>query len=206
MKAMFPEWDPAQNVVCTMQATPMEAAESPDWASGSDAREKNACGLHASPGLGGSPGQSNRTHIYIKDGEPFPARKPDERKRGRSSFRAGWRRGVYLALTDGDLATRNQGRGADGLQRGDGLGHERCLLFDDGVIDGSAEAFVEDFDAEEFGTGGGAVFVGGGDGDIKGQDLISEPGESGLFELLHRRQRDVVEYGRVGGGARPTFS
>jgi hypothetical protein len=54
------------------------------------------------------------------------------------------------------------------------------MLFDDGVIDGSAEAFVEDFDAEQFGPGGGSVFVGGGDGDVKGQDLISEPGESRL--------------------------
>ena len=68
--------------------------------------------------------------------------------------------------------------GADGLQRGDGLGHEGRLLFDDGVIDGSAEAFVEDFDAEQFGGSGGAVFVGAGDGDIEGQDLVGIPGKS----------------------------
>jgi hypothetical protein len=93
-----------------------------------------------------------------------------ERKRGRSSFRAGGRRGVSVRLADGD-----QSGGADGLQGRNRLGDEGGLLFDDGVIDGSAEAFVEDFYAEQFGRGGGAVFVGGGDGDIEGQDLISEP-------------------------------
>ena len=69
--------------------------------------------------------------------------------------------------------------GADSLQRGDGLGHESRLLFDDGVIDGGAEAFVEDFDAEQFGRSGGSIFVGAGDGDIEGQDLVGIPGESG---------------------------
>lgn len=34
------------------------------------------------------------------------------------------------------------------------------LLFDDGVIDRGAEAFVEDFDAVELGTGAGPVLVG----------------------------------------------
>ena len=120
----------------------------------------------------------------------FPARKPysgkAERKRGRSSFRAGGERREELANPDHGLASRDHGRVAHGLQRGDGLGHKRRLLFDDGVIDGSAEAFVEDFDAVEFGGGGGAIFVGGGDGDVKGQDLISEPGESGLTRSFSR--------------------
>ena len=34
-----------------------------------------------------------------------------------------------------DLAARDHRRGADGLQGRNGLGHERCLLFDDSVID-----------------------------------------------------------------------
>jgi hypothetical protein len=86
-----------------------------------------------------------------------------------------------------DLAAGNQGRRTDGLQWRDGLGNECRLLLDDGVIDGGAEAFVEDFDAEQFGRGGGAVFVGGGDGDVKGQDLVSEPGESVLVGAARQR-------------------
>ena len=64
-------------------------------------------------------------------------------------------RGVQLFLSASD-----QGGVAHGLQRGDGLGHEGGLLFDDGIVDGSAEAFVEDFHAEQFGRGAGPVLVG----------------------------------------------
>jgi hypothetical protein len=96
-------------------------------------------------------------------------------KRGRSSFRAGWRKEESQPA----LAAGNQGGAADRLQGRDGLGDEGGLLFDDSVIDGSAEAFVENFDAEQFSTGGG-------DGDVKGQDLVSEPGESGLTKSFDR--------------------
>lgn len=67
------------------------------------------------------------------------------------------------------------------------------MLFDDGVIDGSAEAFVEDLDAEEFGTGGGAVFVGAGDGDVEGQDLVGIPGLGQFFEALDFGDGDVID-------------
>lgn len=73
------------------------------------------------------------------------------------------------------------------------------LLLDDGVIDGSAKAFVQDLDAEQFGRGGRAILVGSGDGDIEGQDLIGEPGGRRFLEALHGRQRNVVEGGGVGG-------
>ncbi len=64
---------------------------------------------------------------------------------------------------------------AHGLQGSDGTGDEGGLLFEDGVVDGEAEAFVEDFYAEQFGTGGGAVLVGHGAGDVEGQDLVGPP-------------------------------
>ena len=88
--------------------------------------------------------------------------------------------------------------GAAGLERRDSLGHKRCLLLDDGVVDGSAEALVEDLNAVELGRGAGAVLVGRGDGDIEGQDLIGEPGQRGFLETLHGRQRNVIERGGVG--------
>ena len=72
----------------------------------------------------------------------------------------------------------HQGGGADGLQWGDVLGHEGGLLLDDGIIDRGAETFVEDFDPEQLATGG-AVLVGGGHGDVEGQDLIAVPGQGG---------------------------
>ncbi len=67
------------------------------------------------------------------------------------------------------------------LQGRDGLGDEGGLLLNDGVIDGGAETFVEDFDAVEFGRGPGPVLVGAGDGDVEGQDLIAVPGAGSLI-------------------------
>ena len=55
------------------------------------------------------------------------------------------------------------------------------------------KTFVEDLDAEQLGGGGGAVFVGRGQGDVKGQDLVGIPGEGRLFEALHFRERDLVQ-------------
>ncbi len=52
------------------------------------------------------------------------------------------------------------------------------------IIDGGAETFVEDLDAEQFGRDGGAVLVGSRDGDVEGQDLVTEPGQSGLLLFL----------------------
>lgn len=78
----------------------------------------------------------------------------------------------------------NQRSRAYGLQRRDVAGDKRPLLLDDGVIDRGAKAFVEDFYAEEFGAGGGAVLVGAGQGDIEGQGLIGIPGKSGFLSSL----------------------
>ncbi len=82
---------------------------------------------------------------------------------------------------------------SDGLQGQDGAGDKRTLLLEHRVIDRSTEAFVQDLDAEELGRGGRAVFVGGGDRDVKGQALIGVPGQSDLLEALNGRERDVVE-------------
>jgi len=100
--------------------------------------------------------------------------------------RAGEVAGKEEPLTDPDqgLCSGDQGGVAQGLQGSDGLGHERGLLLDDGVIDGSAETLVEDLDPEQFGRSSGAVLVGAGDGDIKGQDLVGEPGESELSNIF----------------------
>ena len=82
---------------------------------------------------------------------------------------------------------------SDGLQGQDGAGDERGLLLEDRVINGGAEAFIEDLDPEQLRRGGGAVFVGGGDGDVEGQALIGVPGESRFLEALDLGQGDVVE-------------
>ena len=79
------------------------------------------------------------------------------------------------------LRSGDQDGVADGLQRGDRLGDEGGLLFDDGVVDGGAEAFVEDLDAEQFGRGGGSVLVGAGDGDVEGEDLVGIAGTARSF-------------------------
>lgn len=75
------------------------------------------------------------------------------------------------------LASGDHRRVAHGLERRDGLGDESGLLFDDSVIDGGAEALVEDFDAEQLGAGGGSVLIGAGDGDVEGQapELLGGP-------------------------------
>jgi hypothetical protein len=111
-----------------------------------------------------------------------------ECKRGHSALEPGVG-GVLAGLASGD-----QGRRAHGLERRDGLGDKRRLLLDDGVIDRRAETFVQDFYAEQFGGGGGAVLVGAGDGDIEGQDLIAEPGEGGFFFIFF-----------IGGAPPPAF-
>lgn len=73
------------------------------------------------------------------------------------------------------LRSGDQLGGAEGLERRDRLGDEGGLLFDDGVIDRSAEGFVEDFHAEQLRRSCGSVLVGAGDGDIEGKDLIGVP-------------------------------
>ena len=49
----------------------------------------------------------------------------------------------------GELHLQERGA-ADGLERRDRAGDERRLLLEDAVVDRSAEAFVEDLDAEQF--------------------------------------------------------
>lgn len=98
------------------------------------------------------------------------------------------RRGGEEEPGDQDLAAAagDQHGVAESLQGSNGLGDEGGLLFDDGVIDGGAETFVEDLDAEQFGTGAGAVLIGAGDGDIEGQDLIGEPGSGWGSRTFYR--------------------
>ncbi len=79
-----------------------------------------------------------------------------------------------------------------------GAGDEGGLLLEDGVVDRGAETFVEDLDAEQLGRGGGAVLVGGGDGDVEGQDLVGVPGRGDFLEALDLGEGDVIEL--VGGG------
>jgi len=86
--------------------------------------------------------------------------------RGRRRLDGGQRGAAEAAI---ELA----GHGHQGL---DGAGDEGGLLFRDRVVDGDAEAFVEDFDAEDLGGLGLALFVVGHQGDVEGQDLVGVPG------------------------------
>ena len=54
----------------------------------------------------------------------------------------------------------------------DGAGDEGGRAFGDGVVDADSRSFVEDLDAEDLGRAHGAVFVGAGEGDVEGQDLV----------------------------------
>jgi len=117
---------------------------------------------------------------------PLPTHARDESVAGR---RLGCKRGQPQTVGPGGggslsrgLCAGDQGRGSDRLQGLDGAGHEGGLLFEHAVVDRKAEAFVQDFDAEEFRRGGGAVLVGHGAGDVEGQDLIGIPGQGGFFE------------------------
>lgn len=74
-----------------------------------------------------------------------------------------------------------------------GASDKSRLLFHDRVVDGAAPAFVHDFDAEDLAGGGGAIFVGGGDGDVEGQNLIDVPGSGNFLEALDGAERDVIE-------------
>lgn len=86
----------------------------------------------------------------------------------------------------------------DRLERRDGAGDEGRLLLEHGVVDRAAEAFVQDFDAEELRGSSSSVFVGGGDRDVEGQDLIGVPGGSDLLEAGNRGQWNLVQL--VSGG------
>ena len=92
----------------------------------------------------------------------MPVRRQEGRKRGRPA-RPAQRGELHL----------QQRSPSDGLERRDRAGDESRLLLKHGVVDRGAKAFVEDLDAEQLGGGGGAVFVGRGQGDIKGQDLVA---------------------------------
>jgi hypothetical protein len=72
-------------------------------------------------------------------------------------------------------------------------GDESRLHLKHGVIDRRSEAFVQDLHSEQFRRSGGAVFVGRGHGDVKGQSLVGIPGQSGFLEALDLGERDVVE-------------
>ena len=54
----------------------------------------------------------------------------------------------------------------------DGAGDEGGRAFGDGVVDADSRSFVEDLDAEDLGGAHRAVFVGAGERDVEGQDLV----------------------------------
>ena len=72
-------------------------------------------------------------------------------------------------------------------------GHRRGLHLGHGVVDRGSEAFVQDLDAEQLGRGGRSVFVGAGDGDVEGQDLVGVPGVGDFLEAVDFTQRDVIQ-------------
>ena len=59
----------------------------------------------------------------------------------------------------------------------DVAGDEGGLHLGDRVVDRHAAAFVQDLDPEDLHAGGGAVFVGAGQGDVEGEDLVGVPGQ-----------------------------
>src|SRR5438270_6029826 len=137
--------------------------------------------MQISPGLASSfhaerqPSYKNRSRPRVQEAQAGA--------RALSSRRGRGERGA-LNRPGPRLCSGDQGGVAQGLQGSDGLGHERGLLLDDGVIDGGAETLVEDLDPEQFGRSSGAVLVGAGNGDIKGQDLVGKPGESELSNIF----------------------
>jgi hypothetical protein len=50
------------------------------------------------------------------------------------------------------------------------------LHLGDGVVDGYAVAFVQDLDTEDLAGSGTSLFIGGGQGDVEGKDLVGVPG------------------------------
>lgn len=72
-------------------------------------------------------------------------------------------------------------------------GDEGRLHFADGVIDGDAPAFVEDFHAEDLGCAHRAVFVGARERDVERQYLVGIPGCCQL--LVRARRYELVVQG-----------
>ena len=66
--------------------------------------------------------------------------------------------------------------GLHGLHGLDGAGDEGGLSFRDRVVHRDAGTFIQDLDAEDLAAGHGAVFVGPGEGDVEGQDLVAIAG------------------------------
>ena len=89
-------------------------------------------------------------------------------------------------------------RRPNGLERGDGAGDEGRLHLADRVVDTHAVALVQDLDPEQLRRGGGAVLVGRGQGDVKGQDLVGVPGNGRFLEALDFADRNRVQL--VDGG------
>jgi hypothetical protein len=78
-------------------------------------------------------------------------------------------------------------------------GPRRSLHLADCAVDRGTPAFVEDFHAEDLGCSHCAVFVGAGDGDVEGQDLIGVPGISQFFVAADFAQAQVIDL--IDGGA-----
>jgi hypothetical protein len=80
------------------------------------------------------------------------------------------------------------------LHRFDGACDERGLLFADCIVDGDAGTFVENFYAEDLGRAHGTVFVGAGEGDVEGQDLIRVPRGSQFLAGIALVRFDMSTY------------
>jgi hypothetical protein len=69
----------------------------------------------------------------------------------------------------------------------------------DRIVNRGAPAFVEDLDAEDLGCAHGAVFVGTGDGHVKGQDLVAVPGSYDFLKLSGLSDLNGIEL--IDGGS-----
>lgn len=92
---------------------------------------------------------------------------------------------------------------SDSVPRIHVAGNEGGLHLGDGVVDRYAGTFVQDFDAVDAHASGGADFVGAGQGDIEGQDLIREPGRSQFFQGADGVDGDLIELIDGAGDVRP---
>lgn len=81
----------------------------------------------------------------------------------------------------------------------DVAGDEGGLHLGDRVVDGHARAFLQDLDPEDLHAGNSAVFVGAGQRDVEGRDLIGVPGQS--FGLEARDGVETLAAELVDGGA-----
>jgi hypothetical protein len=78
-------------------------------------------------------------------------------------------------------------------------GHEGSLHLADRIVNRGTPAFVEDLDTEDLGSAHGAVFVGTGDGHVKGKDLVAVPGSYDFLKLSGLSDLNGIEL--IDGGS-----